>query len=91
MAPRSVSCAIFGFFWVWLGMSPRDRSIRADRLYRWIQIHPDARLIKKGMSFEDLEAERKAQLARIEQIRGRDVLVYAANLSVRTQAPVSIE
>lgn len=47
--------------------------------------------LQAGMSFAELEAERKAQLARIEEIRGRDVLVYAANLSVRVQAPISIE
>lgn len=44
-----------------------------------------------GLGFAELEAERKKQLTRIEQIRGRDVLVYAANLSVRVQAPISIE
>jgi ClpP class serine protease len=47
--------------------------------------------LQQGMGFADLEAERKKQLRRIEQIRGRDVLVYAANLSVRVPAPISIE
>ncbi len=47
--------------------------------------------LQAGMGFAELEAERKTQLARVEEIRGRDVLVYAANLSVRVQAPISIE
>ncbi len=47
--------------------------------------------LQRGMSFAELETERKAQLRRIEEIRGRDVLAYAANLSVRMPAPISIE
>ncbi len=43
------------------------------------------------MGFQELEAERKKQLRAIEAIRGRDVLVYAANVSVRQRAPISIE
>jgi hypothetical protein len=43
------------------------------------------------MGFADLQTERKVQLRRIEEIRGRDILVYAANLSVRVQVPISIE
>ncbi len=42
-------------------------------------------------SFEQLEAERKTQLERISKIRGRDTLVYAANVSVRQRAPIGIE
>jgi ClpP class serine protease len=44
-----------------------------------------------NMGFDELEAERKNQLRLIESIRGRDVLVYAANVSVRQRAPISIE
>jgi ClpP class serine protease len=47
--------------------------------------------LQMGLGFAELEAERKKQLTGIEQIRSRDVLVYAANLSVRVQAPISIE
>jgi hypothetical protein len=47
--------------------------------------------LNANFSFEQLEAERKKQLQRIADIRGRDVLVYAANVSVRQRAPVGIE
>ena len=47
--------------------------------------------LQESMNFDELEAERKAQLKRIEEIRGRDVLVYAANLSPQLRAPISIE
>lgn len=44
--------------------------------------------LDRGMSFEDLTAERKKQLQRISKLRGgRDVLVYAADLG---KAGVSI-
>jgi hypothetical protein len=47
--------------------------------------------LNENMSFEQLEAERKKQLQAIAEIRGRDVLVYAANVSVRQRAPIGIE
>ena len=47
--------------------------------------------LDKGMSFEDLQAERKVQLDRIGQRRQRDVLVYAANLSAQIRAPISLD
>jgi Serine dehydrogenase proteinase len=47
--------------------------------------------LNRGMSFQEMEAERKAQLARISELRSRDVLVYAANLSTRSRVPISIE
>jgi ClpP class serine protease len=42
-------------------------------------------------SFDQLESERKKQLQAIATIRNRDVLVYAANVSVRQRAPIGIE
>jgi len=44
-----------------------------------------------GFDFDGLQAERKKQLKAIAGIRGRDVLVYAANVSVRQRAPIGIE
>jgi ribosomal protein S27E len=38
--------------------------------------------LNMGLGPKDLGAERKKQLARISQIRGRDVLVYAASLRI---------
>jgi hypothetical protein len=46
--------------------------------------------INQGMDFEALTEERKRQLARIGELRGRDVLVYAADLNAPPQAPVSV-
>lgn len=46
--------------------------------------------LDRQMSFQDLAAERKAQLQRISALRGgRDILVFAADLS-KGQAPISI-
>lgn len=45
--------------------------------------------IKKNMQFEELSAERKKQLKRISEIRGRDILVYASDLA--KNAPISID
>lgn len=46
--------------------------------------------LDRQMSFQDLAAERKAQLQRISTLReGRDILVCAADLS-KSQAPISI-
>lgn len=42
------------------------------------------------MDFEALTAERKKQLARISEIRSRDVLVYAADLNA-SNAPISVQ
>jgi hypothetical protein len=47
--------------------------------------------LNANFDFAQLEAERKKQLKAIADIRGRDVLVYAANVSVRQRAPISIE
>jgi hypothetical protein len=47
--------------------------------------------LDKGMSFDDLQAERKVQLDRIAQHRSRDVLVYAANLSPQFRSPISVD
>ena len=50
--------------------------------------------LNRGMSFEDLTAERKVQLRRISESRGgRDVLVYASDLNpnaIKSQAPLLI-
>jgi len=47
--------------------------------------------LDRGMSFEDLTAERKKQLQRISMLRGgRDVLVYAADLG-KAGVSVSID
>lgn len=47
--------------------------------------------LNAAFDFDELEAERKKQLQRISKIRGRDMLVYAANVSVRQRAPIGIE
>lgn len=47
--------------------------------------------LNAGLDFNQLETERKKQLKRIAEIRERDVLVYAANVSVRQRAPIGIE
>lgn len=47
--------------------------------------------LDKGMSFQDLTAERKVQLKRISQLRsGRDVLIYASDVSKTGQAPIAV-
>lgn len=47
--------------------------------------------LDRNLSFQDLTEERKTQLRRISDIRGgRDILVYAADLSP-SQAPTSID
>ena len=45
--------------------------------------------LDKQFSFDELSAERKKQLKRISQLRGRDILVYASN--VNADAPNSID
>jgi Serine dehydrogenase proteinase len=47
--------------------------------------------LNRDFSFDDLQTERKRQLQAISEHRKRDVLVYAANVSVRQRAPISIE
>lgn len=46
--------------------------------------------LDQGQSL-DLNAERKRQLARIAQLRDRDVLVYAADSNKAPQAPVGLD
>jgi len=51
-----------------------------------------AEYIKRNFSRDQLNAERKAQLRRIAAIRGKDVLVYAADLQKsQIGAPVTID
>jgi ClpP class serine protease len=45
--------------------------------------------LDKQMNFDQLSAERKAQLKRISEIRGRDVLAFAANL-MNGRQPIAI-
>lgn len=45
--------------------------------------------LDKQFSFDELSKERKKQLKRISDIRGRDVLVYASNINAN--APTSID
>jgi hypothetical protein len=48
--------------------------------------------LDKGMPYEELTKERKAQLARIAQVRGRDILVYASASNKAPQgAPVALD
>jgi Serine dehydrogenase proteinase len=48
--------------------------------------------LDKNMPFDDLTKERKKQLARIAQVRGRDVLVYASASNKASQgAPVALD
>lgn len=48
--------------------------------------------IEKGYDFKQLTAERKKQLSNISRLRGgRDILVYAADLSPRNHSPISID
>jgi ribosomal protein L44E len=48
--------------------------------------------LEKGYDFSQLTEERKKQLSEISKLRGgRDILVYAADLSPRTQTPISID
>jgi hypothetical protein len=47
--------------------------------------------LDRGMSFEELQAERKAQLNRMAAHRSRDVLVYAANLNPQGRPPISLD
>lgn len=46
--------------------------------------------LERNFDFDGLAAERKIQLARISELRGRDVLVYAADLE-KTGVPTSID
>jgi hypothetical protein len=46
--------------------------------------------LDRQMDFEALAAERKKQLARIAEIRSRDVLVYAADLNA-ANAPIGVQ
>jgi len=48
-----------------------------------------AEYLERGMSVPALNVERKKQLARISELRGRDVLVYAADLR-KGDAPIAI-
>jgi len=45
--------------------------------------------VDRSLSFADLAKERQIQLARISGIRGRDIIVFAADLS-KGSAPISI-
>lgn len=45
--------------------------------------------LDKGLSFQQLTTERKKQLRKISEIRGRDVLVFASDLS-KSKAPIAI-
>jgi len=45
--------------------------------------------LDRGWGFPELTAERKKQLARVADVRKRDVLVYAADLK-KGQAPIAI-
>jgi hypothetical protein len=47
--------------------------------------------LEKGFSLEDLNAERKKQLARIAKERNRDVLVYASDSNKASQARVALD
>lgn len=48
--------------------------------------------LDQNMSFDEVTKMRKAQLKRISEIRGRDVLVYASNWSSNIpNAPISID
>jgi hypothetical protein len=46
--------------------------------------------LERNFDFDGLTAERKIQLARISELRGRDVLVYAADLD-KAGVPTSID
>ena len=47
--------------------------------------------LDKNLSFQDLTAERKAQLQRIASLRqGHDILVYASDFNKSNQAPIAI-
>lgn len=45
--------------------------------------------LDRQLSFPDLASERRAQLTRIKEIRGHDVLVFAADVK-KSQTPISI-
>jgi ribosomal protein L44E len=48
--------------------------------------------LEKNMNFEQLLNERKKQLKAISSLRDdRDILVYASNLTNKTQSPISID
>ena len=48
--------------------------------------------LNKGMSFEDLSNARKEQLKIIASLRGnRDIVVYASDITNRSNAPVAID
>jgi hypothetical protein len=48
--------------------------------------------LDKNLPYEDLTKERKKQLARIAQVRGRDILVYASASNKASQgAPVALD
>lgn len=46
--------------------------------------------LDKNMDINDIHAERKKQLERISRIRGRDIIVFAADLNKGGNAPISI-
>lgn len=48
--------------------------------------------LEKNLNFNQLQNERKKQLKLISKLRGnRDLLVYASDLTNKTQAPISID
>jgi len=48
--------------------------------------------LEKNLNFEQFQKERKKQLKLISKLRGnRDLLVYASDLTNKTQAPISID
>jgi ClpP class serine protease len=48
--------------------------------------------LNKNMSFEELSVERKNQLKIISKLRGdRDIIVYASDISNKSNAPVAID
>lgn len=48
--------------------------------------------LNRNMSFDQLSAERKIQLQAISKLRGgKDIIVYASDITNKTNAPVSID
>jgi ribosomal protein L44E len=48
--------------------------------------------LERNLNFDQLQRERKKQLIQISKLRGgRDLLVYASDLTNKTQAPISID
>jgi hypothetical protein len=48
--------------------------------------------LNRKMTFNDLNAERKKQLKEISKLRGgRDIIVYASDLTNKTNAPIAVE